>query len=387
MACVTEDGARRTAVAGEPVDAVARDSQVPAHELEEWRRVFLDGGTQGLKKRVDPEDRELKRVQAKLGEVMMRLELAEDLIEKKRVRGGVAEARAMSTQTSGGTGRRYPLTMVCAVYRVPRTTVYAQTTVTVGIAPGKRWPHTPGTDVDLVLAIRTVLADTPFHGEGHRKVRVRVRALGWRVGKNRILRLMRAHRLLAPQRTGHPHGDPAHAGTITTERPNVMWGTDATRFYTEREGWCWFFGAIDHASDDIVGWHVAKLGDRWAALEPIHQGVRMAFGGFEKDIARGLAIRSDWGPQYVADAFRAALGWLGITHSPSYVGEPQCNGVIERFMRTLKEQCIWLHRFATLDEARTIIGAFLERYNHQWLIERLDHRTPAVARREMLAAA
>jgi hypothetical protein len=32
-----------------------------------------------------------------------------------------------------------------------------------------------------------------------------------------------------------------------------MWGTDAMRFHTEREGWCWFFGAIDHASADIVG--------------------------------------------------------------------------------------------------------------------------------------
>ena len=68
---------------GEALDAVARESQVPAHELEEWRRVFLDGGLQGLKKRVDPEERELKRVQAKLGEVMMRLELAEGLLEKK----------------------------------------------------------------------------------------------------------------------------------------------------------------------------------------------------------------------------------------------------------------------------------------------------------------
>jgi transposase InsO family protein len=293
----------------------------------------------------------------------------------------------MSTQVSPSTGRRYPLTMVCAIYHVARATVYVQTAVTVDVAPGKRGPHTSGTDDDLVAAIRTVLAETPFHGEGHRKVRVRLRARGWRVGKNRVLRLMRAHRLLAPQRAGHPHGDPAHAGTITTERPNVMWGTDATRFYTEHEGWCWFFGAIDHASDDIVGWHVAKLGDRWAALEPIHQGVRMAFGAFGKDVARGLAIRSDWGPQYVADAFRAELGWLGITHSPSFVGEPQCNGVIERFMRTLKEQCIWLHRFATLDEARMILGAFIDRYNHQWLIERLDHRTPAAARQEMLAIA
>ena len=66
---------------------------------------------------------------------------------------------------------------------------------------------------------------------------------------------------------------------------------------------------------------------------------------------------------------------------------PQCNGVIERFMRTLKEQCLWLHRFHTLDEARIVIAAFIERYNHQWLIERLGHRTPATARREMLAVA
>src|SRR5262245_28526074 len=161
--------------------------------------------------------------------------------------------------------------------------MYAQTAVKVRTG-GKRGPRTTGSDDDLVAAIRVVLADTPFHGEGHRKVRVRLRAHGWRVGKNRVLHLLRLHRLLAPQRPGHPHGDPAHAGTITTERPNVMWGTDATRFYTERDGWCWFFGAIDHASDDIVGWHVAKIVDRWAALEPIHQGVREAFGAFGKDV-------------------------------------------------------------------------------------------------------
>jgi len=86
----TQDGRRAAAAEGEAIDAVSRDTQMPAHELEEWRRVFLESGTQGLKKRIDPEDRELRRVQAKLGEVMMRLELAEDLIEKK---GDAAELR------------------------------------------------------------------------------------------------------------------------------------------------------------------------------------------------------------------------------------------------------------------------------------------------------
>ena len=66
--------------------------------------------------------------------------------------------------------------------------------------------------------------------------------------------------------------------------------------------------------------------------------------------------------------------------SPSYVGEPQCNGVAERFMRTLKEQCIYLHQFRDLEEARRIITEFIARYNTEWLIERLGHRTPVQAR-------
>ena len=68
---------------GAPVDVVARETQVPAHELEVWRRVFLATGTLGLKTQGAPEAREVRRLQAKLGEVMMRLELAEDLLEKR----------------------------------------------------------------------------------------------------------------------------------------------------------------------------------------------------------------------------------------------------------------------------------------------------------------
>jgi hypothetical protein len=68
---------------GEPLDAVSRDTQIPAHELESWKRVFLDTGTRGLKTRAEPEERELTLARAKIGELMMRLELAEHLIEKR----------------------------------------------------------------------------------------------------------------------------------------------------------------------------------------------------------------------------------------------------------------------------------------------------------------
>jgi uncharacterized protein DUF1153 len=71
-------------VRGEAIDEVARDIQVPAHEVEEWRRVLLESGQQGLKRRgLDPEDREVRRLQAKIGDMTMRLELAEHLLEKR----------------------------------------------------------------------------------------------------------------------------------------------------------------------------------------------------------------------------------------------------------------------------------------------------------------
>lgn len=57
--------------------------------------------------------------------------------------------------------------------------------------------------------------------------------------KARVLRLMCEHGLLAPTRVGHRQGNPAHPGTITTARPDGMWGTDATLFYAGRDGGCW----------------------------------------------------------------------------------------------------------------------------------------------------
>ena len=68
---------------GEALDAVSRESQLPAHELESWKRVFLETGARGLKTRAEPEERELTLARAKIGELMMRLELAEHLIEKR----------------------------------------------------------------------------------------------------------------------------------------------------------------------------------------------------------------------------------------------------------------------------------------------------------------
>jgi len=64
-----------------------------------------------------------------------------------------------------------------------------------------------------------------------------------------------------------------------------------------------------------------------------------------------------------------------------YIGEPQCDGVIERFMRTLKEQCLYLHRFQHLEEARRVISEFITATTPSgslsgWAIARLPRPAP-----------
>jgi transposase len=68
---------------GESLDQVSRETQVPAHDVERWQRQFLEAGHRGLRTKADPEERELTLAKAKLGELMMRLELAEVLIENR----------------------------------------------------------------------------------------------------------------------------------------------------------------------------------------------------------------------------------------------------------------------------------------------------------------
>lgn len=114
----------------------------------------------------------------------------------------------MRHDTSPGTGRRYPLTLICQVYRVARSSVYARGTTTPPPSrPGPRGPKPVWSDAEVVAGIHAVLATSPFHGEGYRKVRARLAQRGLAVGGKRVLRLMRQDGLLAPRRLGPPNGN------------------------------------------------------------------------------------------------------------------------------------------------------------------------------------
>ena len=290
----------------------------------------------------------------------------------------------MSSETSEGTGKSYGLERVCQVLEFPRSTIYAQqareSAKVVPLFAQRRGPKPKVSDADLLAAIRADLAASPFTGEGHRKVWARLRILcGIRVSRARVLRLMRENALLSPHR--RPQGAPnLHDGTITTDRPNDMWGTDGIRIETADEGWVWVFAAVDHFDACCVGIHAVKTGNRFAALQPIAQGLQGEFGATGADAGRGLTLRMDHGTQYTADDFLNQVKFWGIAPSFAFVAEPQTNGVAERFNRTLKEQAIHGRVFRNVEEVRTAVTQFKDRYNRHWRLEKLGFMSPLEAR-------
>ncbi len=180
-------------------------------------------------------------------------------------------------------------------------------------------------------------------------------------------------------------GPRVHDGTITTERPNQMWGTDATSTVTVEDRSVTVFVAIDHCTLEGVGIHAATRATRFEALEPIRQGVRQQFGVFSAGRATGVQVRHDHGSQYMSEAFQTELRFLGMTSSPAFVRAPEGNGVAERFIRTLKEQLLWVRTFQTVEDLRRALHDWLRLYNEQWLVERHGFRSPAQVRRDFLS--
>ena len=290
----------------------------------------------------------------------------------------------MSRQTSEGAGKRYGLKRVCRVLEFPRSTLYdrqaRESATEIPLCPQRRGPKPKVADIDLLAAIRADLEASPFIGEGHRKVWARLRILhDIRVSRARVLRLMRENALLSPHR--QPQGaSKLHDGSITTDRPNEMWGTDGIRIETVDEGWVWVFSAVDHFDACCVGIHTVKTGNRFAALQPIAQGLHAQFGATGADAGRGLALRMDHGTQYTADDFLNQVKFWGIAPSFAFVAQPQTNGVAERFNRTLKEQAIHGRVFKNVEEVRAAVTEFKDRYNRHWRLEKLGFMSPLEAR-------
>lgn len=112
--------------------------------------------------------------------------------------------------------------------------------------------------------------------------------------------------------------------------------------------------------------HASKSGNCFEVLETVCQGV----------------LRHDHGSNYMSGYFHAKIKRLGIASSPSFVREPEGNSVAERFIRTFKENFLWVLAFDTVEELRRALVDFTHHHNETWFVARHGHRTPAQVRED-----
>ncbi len=293
----------------------------------------------------------------------------------------------MSRVHSPSVGRIYGLSPVTRIWGLSRATVYRSRMETPADVVRRRpGPIGACSDAEMADHIRREIEAYDFHGEGYRKIWARLRASGVRASPRRVRRVMGEHGLLAPHRPSSTSAK-MHDGTIVTGRVNEMWGTDMTQTVTTDEGKAYVFVAVEHANSEVVGIHAARSANRFEALEPVRQGVKRCFGAIAPEVASGLKLRHDHGSNYMSEDFQAEIRCLGIQASPSFVREPEGNGVAERFIRTLKENLLWVRSFRTIEELRLALIDFAERYNRTWLVARHQYKTPDQVRAEQLSLA
>lgn len=223
-----------------------------------------------------------------------------------------------------------------------------------------------------LAAIRRDLARSPWTGEGHRKVRARLRVRG-------------ENHLLSPHRRP-PRPADGHDGSITTEAPNVLWGADGAVIPTVKDGNVTLFIVAEHWNAEGLGRHVARHGNRYAAAEALALAVSRVFGSAGADAARGVSVRHDHGSPFLSGYFQSRPRFFGMAPSFAFVREPGTNGAAERFLRTLKEQIVFGRVYQDIEEVRTAARAYFDRYNQHRLLEKNSYRSPAAARRYWMAA-
>ncbi|WP_123291124.1 IS3 family transposase [Desulfosoma caldarium] len=168
------------------------------------------------------------------------------------------------------------------------------------------------------------------------------------------------------------------------EGPHERWATDMTHFFCSDSGWCHVVAVIDCWNREIVGYRISRRQNAKVAEGALEDALIRRFG-HNKAASQGLALRSDNGLVFTSKRYLKLLRAWGLR--PEYITPytPQQNGMIERFMRTLKEECIWLNLFSSFDEAKAIIEGWIREYNTERPHQELGYMSPVEYRHKLAA--
>ena len=232
----------------------------------------------------------------------------------------------------------------------------------------------PQKDLDLMRLIDELHTEDPTRGS-----RRMVGALsndGIRVGRNRVVRLMRLMAIMAVapkpltsvKAKGHKVYPYRLRGLSITEA-NHVWCADIT-YIPMRGGFMYLVAVMDWATRFVLAWRLSNC-----------MGVAFCLDALDEALCGGVAPRifnTDQGSQFTSEAFTGAVLAGGAEMSMDGRGRWRDNVVIERFWRSLKQEAVYLHELRNGIEAHQAISDWIERHNRRRPHSALGYATPAM---------
>ena len=229
-------------------------------------------------------------------------------------------------------------------------------------------------NVELRETVRELCLEERYQTYGYRRIWALLRRRGWDVNRKTVHRIMREEGLTRPKIWHRPYR-PKRVEKMAPSRSDESWQIDMTSLQLVDLTPLFLVMVTDCFTREIVGW---TLDRRCRALEWI-SAVRQALdrrGWTQKEDLAGLVLRSDNGAQPCSKRFVEYLGTAGIRGQYTGYSAPDDNAYVERVIRTIKEEEIWLNEYESFSEAHEAIESYVRHYNTRRIHSALGYQAP-----------
>ena len=256
-------------------------------------------------------------------------------------------------------GHPVPLTKLCRWFGIPRSSVYYK--------PRKRKAKV---DPDKVRKIKEVINEFPNYG--YRRVAV---VLGW--NKKVVQRIFQIKGWQVKKRSKGRRPRAQRLKSVAIG-PNERWAMDMALVWCGKDRWCSLAVVIDCATREVLGWRLACKGNAITAEAALEEALIERFGHLGR-ISSPITLRSDNSLVFTSRRYTGTVRAYGLAQEFITPYTPEQNGLVERFIRSIKEECIWHHRFESLSHAREVIGRWIKYYNTRRPHQALGYKSPVEA--------
>lgn len=254
-------------------------------------------------------------------------------------------------------GVSVPITKLCRWFEMPRRTLYYKPTKAAPKVQERfEKPIKTMIDQDPSFGYRTVANLLNFNKNTVQRI---FQIRGWQVKKRPVGFRPRVQAM------------PSVAAA-----PDERWATDLCRIWAGRDGWTSLALVIDCHTRELLGWHLSRSGKAKTAEAALEQALIARYGTLGR-VASPFLLRSDNGLVFTSRSYTALVKSYGLRQEFITPHCPEQNGMVERVIRTLKEQCVHRQRFETLQHASRVISDWIHFYNHRRPHQALAMKTPA----------